>query len=230
MRRKLHRRPLLLRCNQREKVLLICGLEVGKGGIVRKGFFKIGIRVMLGVLFIGWAGMGHTALCVWKNPERDMHAFFPTAIKYQPRIARYTTAQKQSIERRLGTALDADETEIVLYQIVRKGLVPVGTVLCNQVRGKYGAIHTVVALDLDGRIVGVLVQKHREPADLNAAAFLKQFRGKSAGQPVAVGKDIHPITGATVSCAAVAASVKKSLVIFTVLRQSAHDEKKGRTR
>ena len=39
------------------------------------------------------------------------------------------------------------------------------------------------------------MQRHREPTNLNKESFLKQFEGKTADDPITVGKDIDPIDG-----------------------------------
>ena len=168
------------------------------------------------VVLAGICGGAFAALCVWKNPERDMVTLFPAAAKYVPQLVKYTPAQLPAIEKRLGAHLDPDETEVIVYHIYAKGFVPLGTVLCNQTRGKFGAIHTVTGFDAGEKFVGVLVQKHGEPVEFTAI-FLQQFKGKTLSDPLAVGKDITPIDGYTRSCAAVAFSVKKSAAIFTVV-------------
>jgi len=176
---------------------------------------------------VGWAlitaaaiGLGgrpaQGALCVWLNPDRDIRAFFPGAGSYLTEVRAPSREQVAVIERRVGGRLDPDENEFRFYR-VQKSRRAVGTVLTHQARGRYGAVQVVVAIAADGKVIGVAVQRHREPVNLNQAEFLRQFRGKTADEPIAVGKDIDPIKGHETSSQAVAISVKKILVIHDVL-------------
>lgn len=161
------------------------------------------------------SGSAFAALCVWLNPDRDIKNFFPGADSYTTDLRKYTPAQQQVIEKRIGAKLDPDENEFKFFRVRKRGKL-VGTVLTHQARGRYGAVQTVAGIGPDQKIIGVYVQRHREPINLNDPAFLKQFRGKTADDPLTVGKDITPIKGAEVSCQAVAFSVKKIVVVFDV--------------
>ena len=156
------------------------------------------------------------SLCVWVNPDRDIRNFFPGASNYITEVKKYTKEQEAAIVKRIEAPLDPDENEFKFYRVKKQGQV-VGTVLTHQARGKYGAVQTVVAVGNDGRIVGVYVQRQREPTNLNQESFLRQFKGKTANDPLTVGKDIVPISGYDQSCQAVAFSVKKIIVACDVL-------------
>jgi Na+-translocating ferredoxin:NAD+ oxidoreductase RnfG subunit len=156
------------------------------------------------------------SLCVWVNPDRDIRNFFPGASNYSTEVRKYTKEQEDAIVKRLGASLDPDESEFKFYRIKKQGQV-VGMVLTHQARGKYGAVQTVVALDNDNKIIGVYIQRHREPANLNQESFLRQFKGKTAADPITVGKDIQAISGNEQSSEAVAFSVKKIVIASDVL-------------
>lgn len=156
------------------------------------------------------------ALCVWLKPDRDIKNFFPGGDSYTTELRKYSKAQQREIEKRIGARLDPDENEFKFYRVKQQGKV-VGTVLTHQARGKYGAVQTVVGIGEDDKIVGIYVQRHREPVNLNQKAFLEQFKSKTAKDPLTVGKDIRPISGYDKSSHAVAFSVKKILVVRDVL-------------
>jgi Na+-translocating ferredoxin:NAD+ oxidoreductase RnfG subunit len=158
------------------------------------------------------------ALCVWVNPDRDIKNFFPGAKSYTTDVMTYNKAQGAEIEKRIGSKLDPDENEFKFYRVKKDDKV-VGTVLTHQARGKYGAVQTVVSIGNNGKIIGVYVQRHREPTNLNKESFLKQFEGKTVDDPITVGKDINPISGYDKSSQAVAYSVKKILVVHDVLNK-----------
>ncbi|OPZ88240.1 MAG: Electron transport complex subunit RsxG [bacterium ADurb.Bin429] len=180
-------------------------------------------RVMIVTVLIGLtlalslvASSAFAALCVWVNPDRDIKNFFPGAKSYTTEMKTYTKAQGELIEKRLEAKLDPDENEFKFYRVKRDGKVT-GTVLTHQARGKYGAVQVVVGIGTDKKVIGVYVQRHREPTNLNKASFLKQFKGKDANDPIEVGKDITAINGHDKSSQAVAFSVKKILVVHDVL-------------
>jgi Na+-translocating ferredoxin:NAD+ oxidoreductase RnfG subunit len=164
----------------------------------------------------GCCGVASAALCVWLNPDRDIKAFFPGAGSYSTEVRRHNREQQADIEARTGGKLDPDENEFRFYR-VRKGRQVVGTVLTHQARGRYGAVQVVVAIGNDRKVIGVYVQRHREPTNLNTDSFLKQFVGRTASDPIAIGKDVTAIKGHETSCAAVSLSVKKVLVVHEVL-------------
>jgi fumarylacetoacetate (FAA) hydrolase family protein len=62
-------------------------------------------------------------------------------------------------------------------------------------KGQYGAIEVVVAIDNNGKVTGVGIQRDRERkrAEIRSDKFLGQFRGNTASDPIQVGKDIKPI-------------------------------------
>jgi Na+-translocating ferredoxin:NAD+ oxidoreductase RnfG subunit len=171
-----------------------------------------------GIIIAGLIGVSplNAALCVWVNPDRDIKNFFPGGDSYITETKRYSKEQGALIEQRLNAKLDPDENEFKFYRVKKQGKT-VGTVLTHQARGKYGAVQTVVGLGNDDKVIGVYVQRHREPANLNKESFLKQFQGKTARDPIAVGKDIEPLADAGQSSEAVAFSVKKIVTVYDVL-------------
>lgn len=181
---------------------------------MKRALMIVGFTVMLGLV----AGTAFGALCVWVNPDRDMKNFFPGAKSYTTEIKKYNKEEKKVIEKRIGAQLDPDENEFKFYRVKKDNTV-VGTVLTHQARGKYGAVQTVAGIDNSGKIIGVYVQRHREPTNLNNKDFLKQFVATTVEDPITVGKDIKPIKGYDQSSQAVAFSVKKILIVYDVLNK-----------
>jgi hypothetical protein len=181
---------------------------------------KLSLRLPTPLLLVGLAivlvSNTYASLCVWVNPDRDIRNFFPGADSYSTDVKKCSSEQGIAVEKRIGSKLDPDESEFKFYRVKKQGRV-VGTVLSHQTRGKYGAVQTVIAISSDGKVIGVYVQRHREPINLNQESFLSQFKGKTPYDPVTVGNDIQAIAGYDQSCQAVAFSVKKILVVFDVL-------------
>lgn len=157
------------------------------------------------------------ALCVWRKPDQDIKKFFPGADTYKTDV-KDPSKKKTVIEKRIGRSLDSDEQEFKLYRVINGGK-KVGTIMTHLGKGQYGAIEIVVALDNNGKVKGVGIQRDREKkrTELRSEKFLGQFKGKDINDPVAVGKDIKPVPGAEKSSDTVAFSVKKLLVIYDEL-------------
>lgn len=172
------------------------------------------------VLSIALASSAFGALCVWRKPDQDIKQFYPGADTYRTDYKKVTSKQKVDIEKRIGTKLDPDESEFKFYYIL-KGDKQVGTILTHLGKGQYGAIEVVVALDNDGKVKGVGVQRDREKkrAELRSEKFLGQFKGKTKNDPIKTGADIKPVQGAEKSSETVAFSVRKLLHVLDILRR-----------
>ncbi len=162
-------------------------------------------------------GSSFAALCVWRKPDQDIKKYFPSADTYTTDL-KVPGAKKAAIQKRIGRNLDPDEQEFKFYRVIDEGK-RVGTVMTHLGKGQYGAIEIVVALDDKGRVKGVGIQRDREKkrAELRSDKFLGQFKGKTAKDPVEIGRDIKPVSGAEKSSETVAFSVKKLLVVYDEL-------------
>lgn len=82
-------------------------------------------------------------------------------------------------------------------------------------RGYGGPMEIIIFIDKEGKIKNINVIKHSETLDYAAGItkedFLSQFKGKSWTNKLILGEDINAVTQATVSSAAAAGIVKKSL-------------------
>jgi len=85
-----------------------------------------------------------------------------------------------------------------------------------EVVGYLGPIQVLVGMDLDARITGIRVIWHREPLStsrrdfLEDVRFLQQFTGKHVSEPFRLRTDLHGISGATVSVAALALGIRNA--------------------
>ena len=161
------------------------------------------------------------SLCVWRNPDADIKAFFGGG-SYRTVLAT-VGAKKAKIEKRLGQKLDSDELQLKFWPVTKDGQ-RVGTVASHLGKGDYGAIEVVVAIvdppKTPAKVKAVNIQRDRERyrSALRSATFLNQFKGKQAKSKLRVGEDIksaHP--GAVKASKVVALSVKKLLVAYEEL-------------
>ncbi len=120
------------------------------------------------------------AMVPWRNPQADMGAFFPGAPipdTGEPKILALSAHRAELIKRLGNTPLDSN----ALYVFPVTGR---GSVLLRRVAGEFGAIEVVLGVDTSGKAVGVRIQRHREPPEIEKAlaspAFETFFLGKTA--------------------------------------------------
>jgi len=182
-----------------------------------------GILALLGVVALGGLAItdAFAALCVWRNPDADIKEYFGGG-SYRTVLVK-VGSKRAAIEKKIGVKLDADETELKFWPVIRGGK-RVGTVASHLGKGDYGAVEVVIAIvdpaDGPAKIKGVKIQRDRERyrSALRSAKFLDQFKGKTAKSVLEVGKDIklaHP--KAVRASKIVALSVKKMLVGYEQL-------------
>ncbi|HEX3273985.1 MAG TPA: FMN-binding protein [Gemmatimonadales bacterium] len=118
----------------------------------------------------------------------------------------------QSIARVYGPGTRADTVVVegqTVYRIARADTL-LGFAEVRNVKGKEQPITYLVAVDSAGimRDVDILVYRETQGGEVGSDAWRRQFRGKTAADPMAVGKDIRNISGATISSNAVTRSVR----------------------
>jgi hypothetical protein len=164
-------------------------------------------------------------MCPWREPERDLRAFFPGAETYRTET-RVLSARRLELTRLLGRAPTAEENALYLHQVDRDGRFD-GTVLTRRVKGEYGAIEVVLGIGADGKVRGVRLQRQREPepagSALQSEEWLDRFRGRDARSGWSVGEDLPlPHPEAVASAEAVAEGVRSMLVLWeTAMREPA---------
>ena len=162
-------------------------------------------------------------LLPWRNPKSDMQAFFPGATDYRLQPVAFSGIVLP-INRRLGPKDPLEVYGVYLYTILRHGAV-CGTVSIQQADGEYGVIEVVVGLDNHSRIVGVHLQRYREPDSIAKALaspkWLASFRGKDANSKFEIGDDIPSVPeNAMPSAQAVVGTVRSLVIELSVARQN----------
>jgi hypothetical protein len=122
------------------------------------------------------------AMCPWRKPDRDMALFFPGATSYRTDVLALSSIRQRILER-MGPAGRLDSLALDVHQVLRQGKV-VGSVLVRRAAGPHGAIEVVTAIDQEGKVAGVSIQRQREPEEvarwITSHDWLKSFEGKSA--------------------------------------------------
>ena len=145
---------------------------------------------------------------------------FPAAQSVVTDSLRPDSATRAELERLLGRPLFEPVYPVRrLYGAPRaEGPDPplLGYALLTEERGKYRPITMLIGVDSARRVAGVEVLVYREPRGGEVARqhFLRQYRGKSLGDPIRLNRDIINISGATISVQSVNAGVRKTLALI----------------
>ncbi len=128
----------------------------------------------------------------------------------------------KSIERVYGAGAQVDTVKVdtaTVYRISKAGTL-LGFAEVRNVIGKELPITFLVAIDPAATLRDVDILVYREPQGGEVAyePWRKQFRGKTAADPLQVGKDIRNISGATISSNSVTLGVRQALAQLSAWR------------
>ena len=166
------------------------------------------------------------SLCPWREPERDLCQFFPGATGTREEL-RILSHLRVALLHDLGRLLTSEEMLLRPYRVVN-GSRPLGSVLVRRVKGEFGAIELVLAVQPNGHVRGVRLQRQREPesvaAVLTSSRWLGSFQEKTADSPLRVGKDLPAVSPeAKLSAGAMAEEVRASLILLRAAEQHGRD-------
>jgi len=128
-----------------------------------------------------------------------------------------TARELEQLEAGLGVREPSD-TVTILRPRSRDGE-PLGYAIVAEEIGKSRPITFLVGTDPDRRVRGVEVLAYRESrgGEVRRERFLRQYRSKSAADPIRTGRDILNVAGATLSVNAMNRGVKRALLILDLL-------------
>jgi Na+-translocating ferredoxin:NAD+ oxidoreductase RnfG subunit len=125
----------------------------------------------------------------------------------------------KSLDRIYGEGIQVDTLHVdtaAVYRISRQGSL-LGFAQVRNVKGKDQPITYLVATDSTDALRDIDVLVYREPYGGEVAydPWRKQFRGKTAADPLQIGKDIRVVSGATISSNSVTRGVRQTLADLT---------------
>jgi len=165
-------------------------------------------------------------LCPWREPAQDLKSFFPTATRYEAET-HILSGMRLQLASLLGRPAIVDENALHIYRIYAQQT-PLGAILTQRVKGAYGGIEIVLGVDPEGKMIGLCLQRNREPesiaASLQRPEWLGSFVGKRAADPWKLGEDI-PTVGeeARNSADAIVQGTRSALILLA----AANDSKAG---
>jgi hypothetical protein len=161
-------------------------------------------------------------ICPWREPQRDLAVFFPSATDYK-RETRILSGKRPQMQQRLGRVPTAEENALLIHRIT-SGPEALGFVLVRRVKGEHGAIEVVTAINQSGAVHAVSIQSQREPdsiaQQITATNWLGAFFGKDSKAPFRVGEDVPEVSSiARASAQAIAEGVRSQLVLLSVAEE-----------
>lgn len=161
------------------------------------------MRLLFAALAVaGLAGPAAAAVPVAEKEAAALRAVFPEAERFEPRDVLLDDAAAARIER-LARARVRDRL-VTFYRAYRgRELVGYAAIHSHVVRTKRETLS--IAFEPDGRIRKIVVVSFLEPKEYEPSPrWLAQLEGKGPDDRLAVGQDLAPITGATLTARGVA--------------------------
>ena len=127
--------------------------------------------------------------------------------------------QKKSIAAAADIDFDPElDKEYKFYTGESDGQI-IGYAVESVVKGKWGPIHYMLALDREGKVSDVIVLELRERRGrpVKERKFLNQFLGKTKADPIKLKKDIKGVSGATISSTGMSNGIRKLVYVFNEL-------------
>ena len=181
---------------------------------------RTGIGSLVPVAAIAAAGLGAApAFAIdYMNAEQARKLLFPAAAKWQDKSVTLDAAQLRSVADRAGMPARSAAWNLSNALDDKGGVI--GTVVVDQVIGKFELITYAVGIDRSGAITGIEILSYREShgSEVRLPAWRRQFAGKSLAQPIKAGEDIAIISGATMSCNHVTDGVRRIVALVAMLR------------
>lgn len=159
---------------------------------------------------------GQARATVYFTTDAVKRALFPNGARFVDRSVTLTKQQKAAIARASRTRGFPDR--VIAFE-VQGASGRLGTLYIDRVYGKHEFITYAVALDAGGAVQGIEIMEFRESYgdEVRLPRWRAQFSGKRAGQPLEIDKQIHNISGATLSCVHITEGVRRVLATHAIL-------------
>jgi len=152
---------------------------------------------------------------VLASVEEALEIFYPGA-QIEEEFHSLTDEQKIILAEK-GRIIPEDlDRDFNFYVASNAGKI-IGYVAEDAVPGKWGLIHYMMSISLEGKVLSVMVLDYSEKRGKPIAKrrFLKQFKGKSVKSKIRLNKDIRGITGASISSRGMTKGVRKMVHVFS---------------
>jgi len=173
----------------------------------------------LSILLAGGLASASAFAVDYLTAEQARKLLFPAAAQWQEKTVPLGADQLQAVARAAG--LPARSAAWAVSNARDDKGRYLGSVVVDQVIGKFELITYAVGVDASGAVTGIEVLSYREShgSEIRLPAWRRQFAGKSLAQPIKAGEDISVISGATLSCNHVTDGVRRIVAVLSVLRE-----------
>jgi Na+-translocating ferredoxin:NAD+ oxidoreductase RnfG subunit len=175
---------------------------------------------LLPLALVASASVATSAFAVdYLSAAQAQSILFPTAVKWTEQNVSLNADDLLRLGKQAG--LPARSAQWRIQRGVDSQGRIVGSVVVDQVIGKYELITYAVGIDTKGVVAGVEILSYREShgSEIRLPAWRKQFVGKSLQQPIKTGEDLAIISGATLSCSHVTDGVRRITALLAVVGQ-----------
>ncbi|MFZ5863935.1 MAG: FAD:protein FMN transferase [Nitrospirota bacterium] len=176
-------------------------------------------RILVGMIAAAAAivlrpALGHGV--VYLSREEALRSLMPEAEAVREETVSLSEAQRDRVAALINGRMS--EAEVTFWIGEQVGRVTGYATVLNVI-GKEQPITFMVAVAPEGTIRGVHVMTYRESqgSEIRSKRFLEQFTGKTLAAPLKLGRDVHGISGATLSSRSTAAAVKRALALTSVV-------------
>ncbi|WP_448568417.1 FMN-binding protein [Thalassotalea ganghwensis] len=145
--------------------------------------------------------------------EQAQQVLFPEADQFISANISFTDDDKEYIKKHSGVRQRQDSQPI--WQVF-KDKKPIGWFIVDDVVGKHEYITYALALNEEGRVLGIEIMSYRETHgdEIRQQSWRNQFVDKQLGDAFKLDEDIINISGATLSCRNVTDGVHRLLVMY----------------
>lgn len=151
--------------------------------------------------------------------EEAPRAVFPGATEVRWRRVDASTELREAMRARLGRTRPSIWESGYRMAEVRRADALLGNAVIVEEIGKHRPITFVVGVGRDGAVADVAVMAYREAygGEVRERRFLAQYRGRGLGDPMLPFRDIHNVSGATLSAEAIGRGVRKALALLAAV-------------
>jgi hypothetical protein len=165
-------------------------------------------------------------LCPWREPASDLQFFFRREVQSESQTV-ILSHLRVELTKHLGRLPEPHENALTLHRI-RAGEEHLGAVLTRRVKGEHGSIELVVAIDWQGAVHGVRLQRLREPEaiarHIRDENWLARFCGRTHDRGWDSRDEIEALPeNLRLSAQAIREGVRSLLILYAAARGSYSD-------
>jgi Na+-translocating ferredoxin:NAD+ oxidoreductase RnfG subunit len=160
------------------------------------------------------AGPGHSgARGIFYSQESARRELFPAATGEAADTLKIDSATASAAKALIRQPIGEKQA---VFERVFSQQATIGYVYRARERGKVELMDFAVALDTAGKVQRVLLTAYRENigGEVGSKRFMEQFKGKTAGSPLQLNRDIDGISGASLSSRAITVGVRKAVAFW----------------